>query len=351
MRHFVYTLGIYFFSQGLYARDNRKFDTSFVLFTPKPIPENPWISAALGLPSASPKALRPTIFCNFRNLPLSNHPVGNLVVHSTWRINNPYSLKKESSSQTSTAFTPSKSRYTHHRITYLLDLIQQEHGLDIEIPISSNTSIITGIGILHTNQYALQKNANNNANFNPTNSNQLNRNNHQTLLGRIQWVKTISKQWTFLVNANCIVPTTGNYLSTKDIENTLVYEYPFHSVFSTIENPGISWYYPTTWLWNLESAVILTGTNSKIPGLFRTKIGNRGSSYGLSTWLPIQFSGIDFIEINVMSGETPLMIYAVGRTISSNKHTKRIFINWKAGIEWHNHLGIIPHCSLLLKSH
>ncbi len=348
MKHIAYILGIFFFSPSLYANIQGKFDTSFSINKPASLPPNPWILAIIGYTQPHYSIGAPKIICNFRNIPNANLFVGATHLHSSWLIENKLGKSKSipvpKSNLYFNSFLHKKSLFTHHRISFIENHFQQEHSIELQLPISKKMSIFTGIGIIHTNQYAFVNKPNNSSN------NAIHQASIRPIIGKIQVLKTLSNQWCFISNLS--FTTSGlNHNDKNDLSSLSHPSLNQHqNTLSLLENHGIPWYYSSTWNWQIQSAILITGPTIKIPCLLRTSIGNNGSIAGFSAWLPLQLRYLQQIEFTYLSGETPLLIGLIGRTTYLKKRTNRTSFHWKAGLLWNNNIGIMPQITFLFNS-
>ncbi len=346
MRHIAYTLGIFFFSQGLYANINVRLDTSFKINKPSSILPNPWISAIFGYPQGSNSIGTPKIICNFRNIPSANLFVGAVNLHSAWLKDPKFGPSKTSpaikDNYNYSSFLHKKKLFTHHRISFIENYFQQEHSIELQLPVSKKISISTGIGFIHTNQYGY---INSNA-FKPNNS--IIKPSKLPIIGKIQVIKTLPNAWSFFSNATI---TTSNLNSSNKLDLNSLSQSGLNqhqSTLSFFENNGIPWHYTSTWNWNIQSALLITGPTVKIPCLLRTSTGNNGSIAGFTTWLPIHLNYLQQIEITLLNGESPLFIGFIGQTTCLKNTIAKNSFQWKAGFLWNNNIGIIPHLTFLL---
>jgi len=348
MRHIAYTLGIFYFSQGLYANIQGKLDTSFNINKPAAILPNTWISALMGYPQGNYNPGTPKIICNFRNLPSANLFVGSTNLHSAWLLNPKYSPSKISpfveGKQNYSSFLHEKSLFTHHRISFVENYFQQEHSLELQLPISRKTSIFTGIGIIHTNQYGFKNSPVNNPINTPNEPYKL------PVIGKIQVIKTLPNSWSFISNLTFTTSAFNHDGKPPSTPLTHPSLNQYQGTLSLIENHGIPWYYSSMWNWNLQSAILVAGHTVKIPCLLRASIGNNGSIVGFSTWLPIQLSYLKQIEITYLSGESPLLIGLIGRTAYLRNKTNKNSFQLKASFLWNNNIGIMPQITFLFNS-
>jgi hypothetical protein len=348
MKHIAYILGIFFFSPSLYANIQGKFDTSFSINKPASLPPNPWILAIIGYTQPHYSIGTPKIICNFRNIPAANLFVGATSLHSAWLLNHKYSPSKISpfvkGKQNYSSFLHEKSLFTHHRISFVENYFQQEHSIEVQLPISRKTSIFTGIGIIHTNQYGFK----NSPVYDPINT--PSKPSNLPVIGKIQVIKTLPNSWSFISNLTFTTSTfnhDGKHPSTPITHPNLNQH---QGTLSLIENYGIPWHYSSMWNWNLQSAILVAGHTVKIPCLLRASIGNTGSIVGFSTWLPIQLSYLKQIEITYLSGESPLLIGFIGRTAYLRNKTNKNSFQWKASFLWNNNIGIMPQITFLFNS-
>lgn len=329
MKHIAYTLGIYFFSQGLHAKNQSYYDTNFSLqhrFVPAP---NPWTTTVFGYQNPCPSKKSPGIFCNFRNLPLSNTWIGNIYVSSSWLIR-PAKMVSRNSLQNPQGKRSQIQLQTQHKITQSLGVQQQDHSIQIQLPISKKNTVFTGFGLIHTNQYGYTESL--------------------PISGKIQWYQQLNSETQFLMNAWFI--TSANPASSNTPTHLYTIpessKYLYSSTLSVIEAPGIGWYYPQSRQVAMETAILIQGQSTKIPCYLKTQISNRGVTFGIGAWIPVNLSFISHVELSYGSGEVPIGFAVIGHTKRNfNNTVSATSINWKIGVQKHNQLGIIPSVSAM----
>lgn len=329
MKHIAYTLGIYFISQGLYAKNQGYLDTHFSLqhrFIPTP---NPWTTAVFGYQNPCPSKKSPGIFCNFRNLPQSPTWTGSIYVSSSWLIR-PAKMASRNSHHNPQGNRSQIQLQTQHKITQTLGVRQQDHSIQIQLPISKRNTVFTGLGVLHTNQYGYTESL--------------------PISGKIQWYQQLNSEIQFLMNAWIITSTNPANSNTS----TPLYAIPesskylYSSTLSVIETLGIGWYYPQSSQIAMETAILIQGQSTKIPCYLKNKISNRGAAFGIGAWIPVNLSFISYVEISYGSGEVPIGFAVMGHTKRNfNNTVSATSINWKIGVQKHNQLGIIPSVSAM----
>ena len=332
MKHSACTLAIIIFCPGLHAKFSGFIDSIPYSTAKFKNSDNVWLNPFLGISTATSSRKNWTIFCNFRNLPTQD-----FLSISEFNVNASVTLfQQDKPNFNSTHFKKqSVTRLnTQHRFVSFLDQILQEHSACIQVPFSNKSSISTGLGFIHTYQYASEKTI--------------------PILGKIQFNNKLSPSITLVTNFYGIYQDLDHYRTGTLTQNSFPYGLStlqatsYSSLLSISQTSAIHWHYPNQkFTWNIESALALNDKTIKLPFCIVAATGNTQKFISITGWLPLNGNTLEHLEIGIRTGSNPISMAVQGKSKFQFPKNSFQYIHWSAGIGWSQHLPACPYFSFL----